>query len=454
MDDDKDLNINQLTEQFSHNDPTDARANTIIKVIGVGGGGNNAVNHMYKQDIRNVSFVVVNTDRQALRNSPVPVKIQIGDGLGAGNKPEKARNAAEADIEKIRDLFDDETKMVFVTAGMGGGTGTGAAPIVAREAKERGILTVGIVTIPFLFEGERKILKALDGVDEMAKQVDALLVINNERLTEIYGDLDFMNAFGKADDTLSTAASSISELITTDGYMNLDFEDVDTTLRNGGAAIISSGYGEGEGRVTEAIKDALNSPLLKNRDILTSKSLLFNIYYSRQAQQQFKMSEAQEITDFVSGINPDVDVIWGVAFDDSLGEKVRITILAAGFEVTIREEENEEMAARPGKRPPVNPRGPIKWGVDGTPRSGSTNAGKSGIDKIKEQYGGEKVASMRYNYITLTPEQMLDDAALAAFEEKPAFMRDRKSAELPSSRPAAPAEPEPTAKPGTHISAW
>lgn len=454
MDDDKDLNINQLTEQFSHNDPTDARANTIIKVIGVGGGGNNAVNHMYKQDIRNVSFVVVNTDRQALRNSPVPVKIQIGDGLGAGNKPEKARNAAEADIEKIRDLFDDETKMVFVTAGMGGGTGTGAAPIVAREAKERGILTVGIVTIPFLFEGERKILKALDGVDEMAKQVDALLVINNERLTEIYGDLDFMNAFGKADDTLSTAASSISELITTDGYMNLDFEDVDTTLRNGGAAIISSGYGEGEGRVTEAIKDALNSPLLKNRDILTSKSLLFNIYYSRQAQQQFKMSEAQEITDFVSGINPDVDVIWGVAFDDSLGEKVRITILAAGFEVTIREEENEEMAARPGKRPPVNPRGPIKWGGDGAPRSGSTNAGKSGIDKIKEQYGGEKVASMRYNYITLTPEQMLDDAALAAFEEKPAFMRDRKSAELPSSRPAAPVEPEPTAKPGTHISAW
>lgn len=457
MDDDKDLNINQLTEQFSHNDPTDARANTIIKVIGVGGGGNNAVNHMYKQDIRNVSFVVVNTDRQALRNSPVPVKIQIGDGLGAGNKPEKARNAAEADIEKIRDLFDDETKMVFVTAGMGGGTGTGAAPIVAREAKERGILTVGIVTIPFLFEGERKILKALDGVDEMAKQVDALLVINNERLTEIYGDLDFMNAFGKADDTLSTAASSISELITTDGYMNLDFEDVDTTLRNGGAAIISSGYGEGEGRVTEAIKDALNSPLLKNRDILTSKSLLFNIYYSRQAQQQFKMSEAQEITDFVRGINPDVDVIWGVAFDDSLGEKVRITILAAGFEVTIREEENEEIASR-GRKPQTPPRGTIKfqWGADnGTQRQAATSD-KSKLDKISEQYGGEKVASMRYNYITLTPEQMLDDAALAAFEEKPALTRDRKSAELPSSRPAAPqqTEPEPPAKPGTHISAW
>ena len=213
--DDKDLNIDSFTQQLSQGEGFDARSNTIIKVIGVGGGGNNAVNHMYLQNIKNVSFVVCNTDRQALRNSPVPEKLQIGDGLGAGNKPEKARNAAEADIEKIRELFDDETKMVFVTAGMGGGTGTGAAPIVAREAKERGILTVGIVTIPFLFEGERKILKALDGVDEMAKQVDALLVINNERLTEIYGDLDFMNAFGKADDTLSTAASSISELITT-----------------------------------------------------------------------------------------------------------------------------------------------------------------------------------------------------------------------------------------------
>lgn len=456
--DDKDLNIDSFTQQFSQGEDYDARANTIIKVIGVGGGGNNAVNHMYLQNIKNVSFVVCNTDRQALRNSPVPVKLQIGDGLGAGNKPEKARNAAEADIEKIRDLFDDETKMVFVTAGMGGGTGTGAAPIVAREAKERGILTVGIVTIPFLFEGEKKILKALDGVDEMAKQVDALLVINNERLTEIYGDLDFMNAFGKADDTLSTAASSISELITTDGYMNLDFEDVDTTLRNGGAAIISSGYGEGEGRVTKAIKDALNSPLLKNRDILTSKSLLFNIYYSRQAQQQFKMSEAQEITDFVSGINSQVDVIWGVAFDDNLGEKVRITILAAGFEVTIREEEDAELAAADkGKGPGCvrggrTSRGAITWGSK-TDSPVINPQPSRGADKIAEEYGGEKVANLRFNYITLTPEQMADDMVLESFESTPTFTRDRKSAELPAvgRQPAPAAEPDTPARPGAQI---
>ncbi|MDE6588495.1 MAG: cell division protein FtsZ [Paramuribaculum sp.] len=449
--DEKDYNIDGLAQQIAPDSDKTYHNNCKIKVIGVGGGGNNAVNHMYLQDIKNVSFVVCNTDRQALRVSPVPVKVQIGDGLGAGNKPEKARDAAERDIDKIRELFDEDTKMVFVTAGMGGGTGTGAAPIVAREAKELGILTVGIVTIPFLFEGERKILKALDGVDEMAKHVDALLVINNERLTEIYGDLDFMNAFGKADDTLSTAASSISELITKDGYMNLDFEDVDTTLRDGGAAIISSGYGEGDGRVTLAIKDALNSPLLKNRDIFTSKRLLFHIYYSRTAQNSFKMSEAQEITDFVSGINPDVDVIWGLAFDDTLGEKVRITILAAGFEVTIREEETNEMAAaRPGGR------GPIRWGNASGSRQAApapqTSASRP-ADKIAEEYGGEKVANMRYNYITLTPEQMADDTALERFESSPTFTRDRKSAELPSSgrQSSAQQEPEESPRTGTQI---
>lgn len=450
--DDKDLNIDSLTSQFAQGENYDARSNTIIKVIGVGGGGNNAVSHMYLQDIKNVSFVVCNTDRQALRNSPVPVKVQIGDGLGAGNKPERACKAAEDDIEKIRELFDDQTKMVFVTAGMGGGTGTGAAPIVAREAKARNILTVGIVTIPFLFEGERKILKALDGVDEMAKHVDALLVINNERLTEIYGDLDFMNAFGKADDTLSTAASSISELITTtNGYINIDFEDVDTTLRNGGAAIISRGYGEGENRVTKAIKDALNSPLLKNRDILSSKNLLFNIYFSREAQQPFKMSEANEITDFVSGINPDVDIIWGAAFDDSLGDKVRITILAAGFEVTIREEENGELEASKSNRG----RSAIKWGGGRDKSPAERPSAPRGSDKIAEEYGGEKVANLRFNYITLTPEQMADDTALERFENTPTFTRDRKSAELlTSSRPAAPVqapEPEAPTKAGSKI---
>lgn len=243
---------------------TDGKARQpIIKVIGVGGGGNNAVSHMYEQDINDVSFVILNTDRQALEHSPVPTRVQIGNGLGAGNKPEVAREAAEAAADRILELFEDNTKMVFITAGMGGGTGTGAAPVVARLAREKGLLTIGIVTIPFLFEGVRKIDKALAGADEMSKFVDALLIINNERLNVIYPDLNFVNAFDKADDTLTTAARSISELITSEGKINLDFNDVDTTLRNGGAAIISTGYGEGEHRITKAIDDALNSPLLK-----------------------------------------------------------------------------------------------------------------------------------------------------------------------------------------------
>ena len=240
---------------------------TIIKVMGVGGGGNNAINHMYMQNIEGVSFVVLNTDRQQLNESPVPNRVLLGPntthGLGAGNIPETAKKAAEESEAEIAQLFDDDTKMVFITAGMGGGTGTGAAPVVARIAHEKGVLTIGIVTIPFLFEGPKKILKALAGADEMGKYVDALLIINNQRLTEIYSDLDFTNAFGKADDTLTTAARSISDLITVKGVINLDFNDVNTTLRNGGAAIISSGYGSGEHRVSKAIEDALESPLLK-----------------------------------------------------------------------------------------------------------------------------------------------------------------------------------------------
>ena len=222
---------------------------TIIKVVGVGGGGGNAVNHMYKEGIQDVSFALCNTDNQALLRSPIPRKIQLGrtvtEGLGAGNRPMRAREAAEESIDEISALFDDGTKMVFITAGMGGGTGTGAAPVIARVAKEKDILTVGIVTIPFLFEGEKKILQALDGVEEMSQYVDALLVINNERLRQIYPDLHFLNAFGKADDTLTTAAKSIAEIITVSGYINLDFADVNSILKDGGVAIMSSGFGQG-----------------------------------------------------------------------------------------------------------------------------------------------------------------------------------------------------------------
>lgn len=392
---------------------------TIIKVIGVGGGGNNAIKHMYEQGIKNVSFVVCNTDKQALGNSPVPHKVLIGPtvtkGLGAGNVPGRAREAAEESADVLNALFDDDTKMVFITAGMGGGTGTGAAPVVARIAKERGLLTIGIVTIPFLFEGEKKILKALDGADEMSKYVDALLVINNERLTEIYHDLNFINAFGKADDTLSTAARSISELITCNGHINLDFNDVDTTLRNGGAAIISSGYGEGEHRVTKAIQDALNSPLLKNRDILGSKKLLFNLYFSRDAEQEFVMEEADELNEFMRSLDREVDVIWGVAFDETLGNKVKITILASGFDVTIREEEAMMAGERRGGGLKVASRVPKK---DVT-------------DRLAEEYGKETVTrniqeKARARYVVLEPSQFDDDKVIDMLEKSPTFNRDTK----------------------------
>lgn len=392
---------------------------TIIKVIGVGGGGNNAIKHMYEQGIKNVSFVVCNTDKQALDNSPVPHKVLIGPtvtkGLGAGNVPGRAREAAEESADVLNALFDDDTKMVFITAGMGGGTGTGAAPVVARIAKERGLLTIGIVTIPFLFEGEKKILKALDGADEMSKYVDALLVINNERLTEIYHDLNFINAFGKADDTLSTAARSISELITCNGHINLDFNDVDTTLRNGGAAIISSGYGEGEHRVTKAIQDALNSPLLKNRDILGSKKLLFNLYFSRDAEQEFVMEEADELNEFMRSLDREVDVIWGVAFDETLGNKVKITILASGFDVTIREEE----AMMAGERR-----------VGGL-KVASRVPKKDVTDRLAEEYGKETVTrniqeKARARYVVLEPSQFDDDKVIDMLEKSPTFNRDTK----------------------------
>ena len=280
--------------------PTDSPK--IIKVIGVGGGGGNAVNHMYREGIHDVTFVLCNTDNQALAESPVPVKLQLGrsitQGLGAGNRPERARDAAEESIEDIRNQLNDGTKMVFITAGMGGGTGTGAAPVIARIAKEMDILTVGIVTIPFIFEGEKKIIQALDGVERIAQHVDALLVINNERLREIYADLTFMNAFGKADDTLSIAAKSIAEIITMRGTVNLDFADVKTILKDGGVAIMSTGFGEGENRVTKAIDDALHSPLLNNNDIFNAKKVMLNVSFCPSSE--LMMEEMNEIHEFMS----------------------------------------------------------------------------------------------------------------------------------------------------------
>ncbi len=309
------------------------KEHSIIKVIGVGGGGGNAVNHMYREGIHDVSFVLCNTDNQALNDSPVPVHLQLGkEGLGAGNKPERARQAAEESLEDIKNMLNDGTRMAFITAGMGGGTGTGAAPVIARVSKEMGILTVGIVTIPFRFEGDRKIDQALDGVEEMSKHVDALLIINNERLREIYPELTVLDAFGKADDTLSVAAKSIAEIITVHGLINLDFNDVKTVLKDGGVAIMSTGYGEGEGRVKKAIDDALNSPLLNDNDVFNSKKILLSISFCGQkdGKDSLMMEEMNDVNDFMAKFG-DFEIKWGLATDPELGKKVKVTILATGF---------------------------------------------------------------------------------------------------------------------------
>ena len=329
MDKDKD-NMATLADHLDFGEPD--RQNSIIKVIGVGGGGGNAVNNMYKQGIHDVSFVVCNTDAQALKDSPVPERLQLGsEGLGAGNRPEKARLAAEESIDDIKAMLSDGTKMDFITAGMGGGTGTGAAPVIARVSKELGILTVGIVTIPFKFEGDKKIDQALDGVDEMAKH-DALLVINNERLRKVYSDLSLLNGFAKADDTLSVAAKSIAEIITVRGLINLDFNDVRTVLKDGGVAIMSTGFGEGEGRVRKAIDDALNSPLLNDNDVYNSQKILLSIAFSSEnGTDGLAMEEMNEISNFMSHFGSKFELKWGIAIDNTLEKKVKITILATGF---------------------------------------------------------------------------------------------------------------------------
>ena len=396
--------------------PTDSPK--IIKVIGVGGGGGNAVNHMYREGIYDVTFVLCNTDNQALAESPVPVKLQLGrsitQGLGAGNRPERARDAAEESIDDIKEQLNDGTKMVFITAGMGGGTGTGAAPVIARIAKEMDILTVGIVTIPFIFEGEKKIIQALDGVERIAQHVDALLVINNERLREIYADLTFMNAFGKADDTLSIAAKSIAEIITMRGTVNLDFADVKTILKDGGVAIMSTGFGEGENRVTKAIDDALHSPLLNNNDIFNAKKVMLNVSFCPTSE--LMMEEMNEIHEFMSKFREGVEVIWGVAVDNSLDTKVKITVLATGFgvedvpgmdtlhEARSQEEEERQLQLEEEK--------------------------EKNKERIRKAYGesagiGKKSLRSRRHIYIFNTEDLDNDDIIAMIEESPTYTRDK-----------------------------
>ena len=320
------------------------RTMKILKVVGVGGAGCNAVRNMYDEGIEGVSFAVFNTDSKVLAKSPVPVKLQLGEGLGAGANPEVGKSEAENNIDDIRTLLNDGTKMVFITAGMGGGTGTGAAPVVAQIAQELGILTVAIVTIPFYFERKKKILKALKGVEELRKYVDAMLVINNERLCDVYSDspISLNEAFKRADDVLKEAVKGISELITfhSDGNINLDFRDVETTTRKGGGAIMAIGRASGNKRIERAIIDALDSPLLCGNDINKAKKILFNIYAS--TEHQIFVNEMQEIDDFFDQLDPDIEVIWGTSTDDSLGEDAKVTILATGIDNEFTERKEEQ----------------------------------------------------------------------------------------------------------------
>lgn len=388
---------------------------TEMMIIGVGGGGGNAVKYMYnKRNIDSIRYVVCNTDSQALEKSGIPTRLLLGPtvtkGGGAGNKPDVARSAAEESAEDIEALLttDPKPNMVFITAGMGGGTGTGAAPVVARIAKELGILTIGIVTLPFLFEGLPKIKKALSYIEEMRTHVDALLVINNERLREIYPNLTFMNAFSKADDILATAAGSIIEIIIRDGYVNCDFRDVRTTLLDGGTAIISTGYGEGENRVTSAIEDAIRSPLLKNADIYTSKNLLIVVYLSPDEEKQMTLAESDELTAFTSKFVNAPDVITGIYFDDEIGDKMKITILASGFEAT-----DTITIPAPNTAKSNNKNEPIK----------PAEIDSSAVEQI---YGPDAVRDMerkRLQIAILTREQMDNDALLELFDSEPTYNR-------------------------------
>ena len=314
--------------------PVEDKSKGIIKVIGVGGGGCNAVRNMYNEGIEGVTLAVCNTDSKSLAPSPVPVKIMLGEGLGAGGVPEIGRSEAEKNVSDIEKLLNDGTRMVFITASMGGGTGTGSAPVVASVAKKMGLLTIGVVTIPFYFEKKQKIIKALKGVDELKKNVDALLIINNERLCDVYGDtpIAVKESFARADNILKDAVKGIAELITvnSEGGIDLDFRDVETTMRNGGGAIMATGKASGEKRVERAILNAIDSPLLYGNDIGKAKRILFNIYSSDEAP--IMVPEMQEIDDFFDHLDPNIEVIWGISTDASLGGDAKVTILATGME--------------------------------------------------------------------------------------------------------------------------
>lgn len=395
--------------------PTDAPR--IIKVIGVGGGGSNAVHNMYRKGIHNVSFAVCNTDMQALQNSPIPKKIQLGEriteGLGAGNDPEFARRAAEESREEITNLFNDGTKMAFITAGMGGGTGTGASPVVAEIAKNLGILTIGIVTIPFKFEMTGKIKQALKGVIEIAKHVDALLVINNQRLIDIYPKLNVNDGFRMVDDVLTTATKSIAEIITARGTINLDFRDVRKILKNGGVAIMSYGIETGEMRVSRAFRSALHSPLLNDNDIYKSKKILFNIY--QNPNDPIRVEEMGEVESFMSQFKEEnIELIWGLSNDHNLQEgEVKVTVLATGF----------GMKDIPGMQPVIEKEEEEKRALSHEEEERIAREDKRLNDMVEVFYKPE------YKVYIFKGEDMHNEELLAAIDASPTYKRTAQELE-------------------------
>jgi len=415
----------------------------IIKVIGVGGGGGNAVNHMYRQGIKDVEFAVCNTDAQALMNSPVPLKVQLGseltEGRGAGNKPDVGRESALENIEDIEKLLDGNTKMVFITAGMGGGTGTGAAPVIAQVARDRKILTIGIVSIPFRNEGRLRIQQAIEGIREMENHVDSLLVINNERIREIYGDFPISKAFSKADDVLAIAAKGIAEIITCPGFINVDFEDVRTVMHNSGVAIMGSFQASGENRARKAVEGAVNSPLLNNNDICGAKNILVNI--TSGETNEVTMDEMNLVNEYVQEMaGNNADLIYGVAVDPEMGDEISVTVIATGFKSSSIPELNGGIQPNREKVPLLDDTSNYPTGFFGS--EGTSNPPKhpvfteSAVDRkdeiIKQLYppiridpfgdgsgeAGKKV--MQVNFFNETEDYIEEISKIPAYERRKA----------------------------------
>lgn len=416
---------NESKNQINMNFDLPKDQSSIIKVIGVGGGGSNAVNHMYEQGIKGVDFLVCNTDAQALDVSPVPIKVQLGqsltEGRGAGSIPEVGRNAAIENIDEIREILEKQTNMVFVTAGMGGGTGTGAAPVIASAAKELGILTVGIVTIPFTFEGKKRMNQAAEGLQAMREAVDTLLVIRNDKLREIHGNLSLQTAFAQADNILTTAAKGIAELISVTGAINVDMNDVNTVMKDSGVAIMGQAMAEGEDRALKAAKEALESPLLNDNDIEGAKYILLNITYGTS---EVMMDEISDITDFIQhAAGSTADVIWGHGMDETLGEKLSVTIIATGFKTTPDTgfEEYEP---------------PVKHVLEIDSQKTSTRITNRIENPVDSEVADEAEPYIKeVNPEEITPEEKTEDAEVQRFnlfdevEEEPSFKREEPEEE-------------------------